>query len=93
MMGLLQSFINIILTVIEFLLSIRFALKFFDISASSQAVAWLYKTTASLVAPFSGILDPWKLGKFSFDFTTLIALVAYLLAGKIILKVLSGLSR
>jgi uncharacterized protein YggT (Ycf19 family) len=93
MLGLLRTFIEIILTVIEFLLSIRFALKFFEISASNQIIAWLYKTTASLVAPFAGIVDPWKLGKFSFDFTTLIALVAYLLAGKIILKVLSGLSR
>ncbi len=93
MLGLLQSFISIILTVIEFLLSVRFALKFFELSSATPVVAWVYKVTASLVAPFAGILDPWKLGRFSFDFTTLIALVVYLLAGKIILKVLSGLSR
>ncbi len=93
MLGILKLFINIILTAIEFLLTARFILKFFAVSHSSGFANWIYGVTNSLTAPFSGIIDPWKLGNFSFDFTTLIALLVYALVGGLIIKIISRLSR
>jgi uncharacterized protein YggT (Ycf19 family) len=93
MVGILRMFINIVLTVIEFLLSIRFILKFFNVGSSSQFVSWIYGTSASLVAPFSGIIAPLNIAGFTIDFTTLIALIIYGLVGGIILRLLSYISR
>jgi uncharacterized protein YggT (Ycf19 family) len=93
MLGILKLFINIILTAIEFLLTARFILKFFSVKSSSGFANWIYDATDSLIAPFLGIINPWKLGNFSFDFTTLIALFVYALAGGLIVKIISRLDR
>jgi len=45
--------------------------------------------TASLVAPFAKILPDLKLGGFVVDFTTLVALIVYVLVGYLILQIFS----
>lgn len=81
--------VNIVVGVIEFLLSLRFIFKFFVVNPSTPFVAWLYGSTASLVAPFARILPNLNIGGFVVDFTTLVALVVYTLVGYAIMEILS----
>ena len=89
MFGILRAFINIVLSIIELLLSVRLIFKFLVVNAGTPFVAWLYRITAPLVAPFAKILPDWKLSGFVVDFATLAALIVYALAGLIILRIFS----
>ncbi|MFA6973843.1 MAG: YggT family protein [Parcubacteria group bacterium] len=87
MFGIVRTLVNIIVAVIEFLLSLRFAFKFFAVNPSTPFVAWLYGATAPLVNPFARILPDLRLGEFVVDFATLIALIVYVLIGYLILRI------
>ena len=89
MFRIIGTLVNIIVGVIEFLLSLRFVFKFFVVNASAPFVAWLYGATASLVAPFARILPDFKAGNFVVDVTTLVALIVYVLIGYLILQIFS----
>ena len=89
MFGIIRTFVNIVVGVIEFLLSLRFIFKFFAVNSSTPFVAWLYGATASLVSPFARILPDLKLGGFVIDFSILVALIIYVLAGYLILRIFS----
>jgi uncharacterized protein YggT (Ycf19 family) len=89
MFGVVRTLVNIVVGVIEFLLSLRFIFKFFSFNPSTPFVAWLYDMTASLVSPFAKILPDFKLGGFVVDFATLIALIVYVLIGYLILRIFS----
>ena len=92
MFGIVRTLVNIVVGVIEFLLSIRFIFKFFVVNSSTPFVAWLYSTSAGLVSPFARILPDLKLGGFVIDFSTLIALIVYILIGYLILQIFSYIS-
>ena len=81
--------INIVLGVIEFLLSLRFIFKFFVVNVGTPFVAWVYDVTASLVSPFARILPDLKMGGFVVDFSTLVALIVYSLVGYLLLRIFS----
>jgi len=81
--------IRIILAVIEFLLSVRFILEFFGANHRTPFVAWVYDYSAPLVHPFANIFANWNLGGFAIDFSTLVALIVYAIAGELILEVLA----
>jgi uncharacterized protein YggT (Ycf19 family) len=89
MFGILRAFINIVLSIIELLLSVRLIFKFLVVNSGTPFVAWLYRITAPLVAPFAKILPDWKLSGFVVDFATLAALIVYALAGYLILRIFS----
>ncbi|MFA5962057.1 MAG: YggT family protein [Parcubacteria group bacterium] len=89
MLGFIRTIVNIIVGVIEFLLSLRFIFKFFAVNSSTPFVAWLYGSTASLVAPFARILPNLNIGGFVIDITTLVALIVYALAGYLLMEILS----
>lgn len=89
MFGIVRTIVNIVVGVIEFLLSLRFIFKFFTFNPGTPFVAWLYSTTAGLVSPFARILPDLKLGGFVIDFTTLVALIVYVLVGQLILQIFS----
>ena len=88
-MNIIRTLVNIVVGVIEFLLSLRFIFKFFVVNSSTPSVAWLYGATASLVAPFANILPNLNIGGFIVDFTTLVALIVYVLVAYIILEILA----
>jgi uncharacterized protein YggT (Ycf19 family) len=88
MRGLVVLLINIVLAVIEFLLSLRFIFLFFGASAASSFVGWIYGASVSLVIPFSGIIPNLKLGSFLVDSSTLMALIVYTVIGKIVVNLL-----
>jgi len=89
MFGIVRTLVNIVVGIIEFLLSLRFVFKFFVVNVGTPFVAWLYGVTAPLVSPFAKILPDFKLGGFVVDFATLIALIVYVLIGYLILQIFS----
>ncbi|EKE21781.1 MAG: hypothetical protein ACD_7C00126G0005 [uncultured bacterium] len=91
-MGIARTLISALVSIVEFLLSLRFVFKFFTVNAHAPFVAWLYDTTAPLVSPFVGIMPNLKLGEFVIDFSTLIALIVYVLVGYFILQMFSHVS-
>ncbi len=88
-MEIVTTLVSIVFGVIEFLLSLRFIFKFFTVNPSTPFVAWLYGATATLVSPFARILPDLKLGGFVIDFSTLAALIVYVLIGYLILQIFS----
>lgn len=89
MFGIVRTIVNIVVGVIEFLLSLRFIFKFLVVNAGTPFVAWIYGVTATLVSPFAKILPDLKMGGFVVDFATLVALIAYVLIGYLILQIFS----
>ena len=85
MFRILRAFINIVVGIIELLLTFRLIFKFLVVNTGTPFVAWLYNVTAPLVAPFSKILPNWKFSGFVVDFATVAALIVYSLAGCLLL--------
>lgn len=88
-MGIISTFIRMVLGAIELLLTLRFIFKFFTLNPGAPFVSWLYRFTASLIAPFAGILPDVKLAGFVIEFTTLFALIIYVVIGHFILRALA----
>ncbi len=87
MFRIIRAFINIVLGIIELLLTFRLIFKFLVVNAGTPFVAWLYGATARLVAPFAKILPDWKFSGFVVDFATLAALIVYAIAGYLLLMI------
>jgi len=87
MFRIIRAFINIVMGIIELLLTFRLIFKFLVVNAGTPFVAWLYGVTARLVAPFAKILPDWKFSGFVVDFATLTALIVYAIAGYLILMI------
>jgi hypothetical protein len=85
----LRAFINIVVGVVELLLTFRFIFEFLVVNTGTPFVAWLYGVTAPLVAPFSKILPNWKVSGFVVDFAVVAALIVYALAGYFLLMLFS----
>lgn len=85
----IHSIVNIILVIVEFLLTLRFIFIFFQLNPHTPFVSWIYGNTELLVSPFARILPNWYLGSLVVDFTTLAALLVYSLIGYLILEIVS----
>jgi uncharacterized protein YggT (Ycf19 family) len=85
MFRILRAFINIVVGIIELLLTFRLIFKFLVVNTGTPFVAWLYGVTAPLVAPFSKILPNWKFSGFVVDFATVAALIVFAIAGSLLL--------
>jgi len=81
----LRAFINIVLAIVELLLTFRLIFEFLVVNPGTPFVAWLYGVTAPLVAPFSKILPNWKFSGFVVDFATVAAIIVFALAGSLLL--------
>ena len=84
MFRILRAFINIVVCVVELLLTFRLIFEFLVVNTSTPFVAWLYGVTAPLVAPFSKILPNWKFSGFVVDFATVAALIVFAIAGTLL---------
>ena len=87
MISILRAFINIVVGIIELLLTVRLIFEFLVVNTGTPFVAWLYGVTAPLVAPFAKILPNWKFSGFVVDFATVAALIVYALAGYLLLMI------
>src|SRR5579864_6440378 len=85
MFRILRAFINIVVGIIELLLTFRLIFKFLVVNPETPFVAWLYRVTAPLVAPFSKILPNWKFSSFVVDFATVAALIVFAVVGSVLL--------
>ncbi len=85
MFRIFRAFINIVVGIIELLLTFRLIFEFLVVNTGTPYVAWLYGVTAPLVAPFSKILPNWKFSGFVVDFGTVAALIVFALAGCLLL--------
>jgi uncharacterized protein YggT (Ycf19 family) len=89
MFRIIRAIINFVVGIIELLLIIRLIFKFLVVNAGTPFVAWLYGVTAPLVAPFAKIIPDMKFSGFVVDFATVAALIAYAIAGCLILMIFS----
>jgi len=85
MFRILRAFINIVVSIIELLLTFRLIFMFLVVNTDTPFVAWLYGVTAPLVAPFSKILPNWKFSDFVVDFATVAAIIVFGIAGSLLL--------
>ncbi len=85
MFRILKAFINIVVGVIELLLTFRLIFEFLVVNKGTPFVAWLYGVTAPLVAPFAKILPNWEFSGFVVDFATVAAIIVFALAGGLLL--------
>jgi uncharacterized protein YggT (Ycf19 family) len=85
MFTILRAFINIVVGIIELLLTFRLIFKFLVVNSGTPFVAWIYNVSAPLAAPFAKILPNWKFSGFVVDFATVAAIVVFALAGGLLL--------
>ena len=89
MIRIIRALINIVVGIIELLLTFRLVFTFLAVNPDTPFVAWLYRVTAPLVAPFAKILPNWKFSGFVVDFATVAALIVFALSGGLLLMVFS----
>ena len=89
MIRILRALVNIVVGIIELLLTFRLIFKFLTVNTDTPFVAWLYGVTAPLVAPFANILPNWKFSGLVVDFATVAALIVFALAGGLLLMIFS----
>ncbi len=73
--------VNLVLAVVGTLLGLRFLLKLFSANPDNGFVNWIYETSGEIIAPFRGIFTPANLDGAVIEFTTLFALLVYVLIG------------
>ncbi len=88
MFRIIRALINFVSGIIELLLTCRLILKFLVVNTATPFVAWIYRITAPLVAPFAKILPDWKHSGYVINFPTLAALIVCAIVTYLILMVL-----
>jgi YggT family protein len=88
MFNILRTLINFTVGIIELLLTFRFIFEFLVVNTGTPFVAWLYRVTEPLVAPFSKILPNWTISRFVVDFATIAALIVFALAGALLIMII-----
>jgi hypothetical protein len=84
---------NIIIDITECLLVLRLTLKLFSASTVAPFVRWVYETTDTLIAPFSGMFPSPKLtAGLTIEFNTLFAIIFYVFVGYIVTEVIETLA-
>lgn len=92
-LNILSSVINIFLMIVEVLLSLRFLLKFFGANVSAPFTQWIYNNTESLLAPFANIFPAPRIdGTFTIEFTSLFAIIIYMIVGHMLIEALEFIS-
>ena len=84
---ILYFLINIVFTIVGFLLGLRIILRFFGANPSTPFVNWVYESSDSLLAPFAGIFPVSRIdGGFIVDFPAIFAVIIYAFIGYLILE-------
>ncbi len=73
--------------IVEILLGLRFLFRLFDGDSSRLFIGWLYQNTHSVLKPFQTAFPEIRAGGFSFELSTLVAMVSWAFAGYLILVV------
>lgn len=74
-----------VMSIVEFLLSLRIVLKLLNANDASPFVRWIYETTRPLLAPFEGMFPSSTIaGGFTLEASALFALLIYAFVGFLI---------
>lgn len=85
----LQYIVQLITGVIASILAVRFLLALFGANPNNTVVDFVYSVTAPLIAPFSTLFENPEIEQAArFEIETLLAIIAYLLIGALIIKVI-----
>ena len=76
-----KGVVNLMLTIVGVILSLRFILKLFGANAQNDFVNWVYETSAEIIGPFRGIFPAPNLDGFVIEFSTIFAIVVYAILG------------
>lgn len=77
--------IDLVLTIVEILITLRIVLKLLGAYASAPFVSWVYETTNPLLQPFIGMFpSPNIEGRLVIEFSALFALLIYATIGYLI---------
>lgn len=94
MSRIFETIVSIIFGVIEFFLGFRFLFRLFGANETAPFVRWLYDTTEPLLNPFRNMFPAPRLeGVYVVEFTTLVALLIYMLAGYLIYALIASIRR
>jgi len=81
---------NFVISLIDFLLVIRFFFKLFGANAAAPFTAWLYQGTSVLLFPFRAIFSPVQLPQGGvIEWSILVAILAYSIIGYLIGELLA----
>lgn len=87
---MLETFIGFIIGIFELFLGFRFIFRLLGANPATPFVGWLYETTDPLISPFRGIFPTPRIeGVFVVEFTTLVALLVYMIAGYLLLELIA----
>lgn len=74
----LKKLVDVILTLVGVVISLRFILRLFGANSGNSFVDWVYQTSGEMLSPFRNIFSPTVLeGGFVIDFTALFGLLVY----------------
>ena len=84
--------VDVFIGIIEIGLALRFVLLLLGASPSAPFVSWIYDSTQSLVAPFAGMFGSTTGLLQAFDFSTIVAIVAYAALGWVLLYAVNSIN-
>jgi hypothetical protein len=89
-----QNMAHVFVTVVEVVLGLRFILKLFGANSANGFVSWVYEMSSTLLAPFRGIFPVQVFeNQYVLEFSTLFAMLVYMLFGLLVLMVIDWLCR
>lgn len=87
-----EKLVNLMVALVGTLLGLRFVLKMFSANASNSFVSWVYDTSAEVLSPFRNVFPSQNLDGFVIEFSTIFAMVVYVIFGLLALYVIDFLS-
>lgn len=91
--ALSSTVIDLILGLISFFLVLRLFFKFFSTNSLTPFVAWIYSMSDFLISPFANIYPNLSTQTGVLDVVAIVTLVIYLMAGYLLLSIISTLSQ
>ncbi|PIQ91746.1 MAG: YggT family protein [Parcubacteria group bacterium CG11_big_fil_rev_8_21_14_0_20_39_22] len=90
---LIVKLVNFFVGLVETVLVLRLLLRLFGANPATPFVNWIYAMSSTLLEPFRGIFPTAPIeGGFAIEFSTLFAMVAYAIAGWIVVEIISIIS-
>ncbi len=88
--SILNSLINVLLSVIAFFLTMRILFLFFSANPSTPVVSWILEISSFLMIPFAGMVRNLSVSTGILDIVALITLTVYVLIGYLVMAVLNS---
>jgi uncharacterized protein YggT (Ycf19 family) len=87
------NLLNLFLTAVGVILSLRFVLKLFGANANNGFVDWVYEMSSVLLEPFRGIFGAKVFeNQYVLEFSTLFALLVYSIFGLLLIWLITAVT-